>query len=404
MRKLDDWLTAYMAYVEETESALIFHRWVALSLVAGALRKKTWFHFGRTRIYSNLYIVLVADPGVARKTQAISYGSKILAQVPSIVLSADSTTREALMDDIESAASPDQMPDGDTFTHSSLFIVSREFESFIGTKKENSKMITMLTDLYDCEELPVRYRTRHSTSNVIPAVFLHMLAATTPSSITNFLPLSAIGGGLSSRICFPWASDVSKKVPVPEDSTKVRQLGEELAHDLSIIARILGSYSFSKEARREWDNWYNKYDMMNPLRICKDPAFTGWYSRKPTLVIKLAMICTASKTNSQVVQWEEFVRAIAIVEDLERSMGNVFSGVGRSEIAPDVDLVLRIIRERKLISEHALMALVWRDVDKKKFDNVITTAISQGAVKREYTDPNTGKPGIWYKWIAKEVF
>jgi hypothetical protein len=393
-----------MEYVEETESALIFHRWMALSLIAGALRKKTWFHFGRTRIYGNLYVVFVAEPGVARKTQAISYGTRILAQVPSIVTSADSTTREALLDDIESSASPEQMNDGTVFTHSSLYIVSREFESFIGTKKENSRMITLLTDLYDCEELPSRYRTRHSTSNVIPAVFLNMIAATTPSSITNFLPLSAIGGGLSSRVCFPWAGDIAKKVDVPEDSAKVQRLGEELAHDLSIITRILGPYNFSEEARREWKNWYEGYDMMNPRRICRDPAFTGWYSRKPTLIIKLAMICTASRTDNQIVQWTDFLRAMSIVTDLERSMGNVFSGVGRSEIAPDVDLILKVVKERQLISEQVLMTLVWRDVDKRKFDNVISTAISQGAIKRLYQHPETKKPGIWYQWIAKEVY
>ena len=95
---------------------------------------------------------------------------------------------------------------------------------------------------------------------------------------------------------------------------------------------------------------------------------------------------------------------MAIVTDLERSMGNVFSGVGRSEIAPDVDLILKVVKERQLISEQVLMTLIWRDVDKRKFDNVISTAISQGAIKRLYQHPDTKKPGIWYQWIAKEDF
>jgi len=73
-------------------------------------------------------------------------------------------------------------------------------------------MLVLLTDLFDCEELPWKYRTKHSGSNVIPSVFLNLVAATTPDALASALPSTAIGGGLTSRIMFIWADKKYKKV------------------------------------------------------------------------------------------------------------------------------------------------------------------------------------------------
>ena len=151
-RKLDDWIETYFQYTEETESPKIYHRWVALSVIASVLRKKVWLNFGRLRIYPNLYVVLVSEPGVSRKSQAISYGLKLLNGVPDVVTSADSITREALLEDLQKCEIETQLPNGEEFSHCSLSVISREFESFLGQKKENTKMVVLLTDLFDCEE------------------------------------------------------------------------------------------------------------------------------------------------------------------------------------------------------------------------------------------------------------
>ena len=85
MRKLHNWLDAYCEYTTDTESAPIFHKWVGLSMLAGVLRKKVWLSLGRIKIFPNLYVVLVAEPGVSRKSQSISYGVDILNEIPNIV-------------------------------------------------------------------------------------------------------------------------------------------------------------------------------------------------------------------------------------------------------------------------------------------------------------------------------
>ena len=400
MRNLKDWQEGYLEYIDNTESAAIYHTWVGISLVASALRRKVHFDFGRIKLHPNLFVVLVSEPGISRKTQAINFGEDILKEIPGIIISADATTPQALLEDLEGAADEAVMPDNTTYRHCSLTILSGEFESFLGQKKENSKMIVTLTDLYDCKSRPFKYRTKHSGSNIVPHVFLNLMAATTPESLAAVLPSTAIGGGLTSRILFIWAAGKEKKVDVPEITPAMEKMKSLLIQDLSIISRIAGGYTFTKDSRQWWKEYYNTYEERDPNRICKDPAFSGWYSRKPTLLIKIATILAASRMNERFVHIVDFIKALKTIEQAEHSMGKTFGAIGRSTVTAEVEIVKNVIQRYKQISEKKLLQIVWRDVDSDKFDNVMSTLTRSGRVTRGYVGPN-GQKEIWYKYTGE---
>jgi len=396
MRNFDDWLAGYREFTEETESAPILHKWVSLSTIASVLRRKVWLKVGRLKIYPNMYVVLVAEPGVARKTQAINYAVPIVREISGVRLSADAITKEALTQDIAEARDASILPNGDVMEHCSISIVSKEFESFLGQKKENTKMLVLLTDLFDAPD-KWDYRTKNSGQDATVAVCINLLAATTPDSIASSLPTQAIGGGLTSRIMFVWAAGKTKKVtapPVPDAKLKLA-----IIQDLAAISRLSGEYEMSAECFRKWDAWYNAYEEEDPQRIAPDKCFRGWYSRKPLYLQKLALIHTAATTDSNIIEWSAFEAALEDVLEVESYMGRTFSAVGRSEVSPDVDAVMREIQSRKVISEKKLLQLVWRDIDAKKFDNVIETILRTGKVLRKFQGPE-GARGIWYYWAT----
>lgn len=400
-RRLKNWLDSYMKYTEDTESSPMFHKWVGISMVAGCLRKKTWLALGRIKTFPNLYVVLVAEPGVSRKSQAISYGIDILSKLTEVKCSADAITKEALIQDLEASGVDEYIPGcQEIFKHSSLNIISKEFESFLGQRGENTKMLVMLTDLYDSQELPWKYRTKNSGNSTIPSVFINLLGATTPESLASCLPPSAIGGGLTSRIIFVWSPFKTKKVPIPTMNDALLALKEELVIDLTIISRIIGPYEMSDEAKQKWIDWYMAYDETSISRICTDPAFNGWYSRKPMFLQKLAMIFQACETSDRTLSWEFFQRAIDELKLVEQYMAPTFNAVGKSEIATETDLVMQIIKRHQCIDEKQLMQLVWRDIDKSKLDNVLATAIATGQFRRCYTHPTTNEKGIYYTYAG----
>jgi hypothetical protein len=256
-------------------------------------------------------------------------------------------------------------------------------------------MLVILTDLFDCKKKPFRTRTRHSGSNEIPSPYLNLLAATTPESLANSLPSTAVGGGLTSRIIFIWAEGKRRKVDVPEKPPQV--LKDSLVKDLAVISRISGGYNFSKEGREWWRDFYAKFEETDPKRICKDPAFRGWYSRKPLFILKLPTILSASTHDVKIIEPGKLSLSVTYIEEAERAMTKTFSAVGRSAVTADVDMVRQIIQTNKCISENALLQMVWRDIDSRKFDTVIHTIIRSGEVRRHYVGPN-GEKGIYYHW------
>jgi hypothetical protein len=379
----------------ETEPAAIFDAWVGYSVIAASLRRKISLQLGRLTYYPNIYVVLVSEPGVARKTQAIKFGMELLNTIPDIKCSSDSATKEAMTDDIEGSANDELLDSGDTLRHSSLNIISKEFESFLGQKKENTRMLTALTDLFDCPD-DWSSRTRHGTSNKIIRPWVNMLAATTPESLANSLPSSAVGGGLTSRILFIWADKKKKSVAIPAMTEKEVALKGMLEKDLYQISRMKGEYAMTADCRKRWIDWYDTYDEdESGVRVCTDKSFSGWYSRKPTYIIKVAILSAAAESNKLVVEWRHIEKSMSEIGEVEKVMGSAFKAIGRSEISGEVDNVLQIIIKFKCISEKQLMSIVWRDIDNHKFENVIDTLIKTGKVRREYKSPD-GKSEVWY--------
>jgi len=391
----NSWLECYVKLMQETEPAKIFDKWVGYSVIASALRRKVSLQLGRLIYFPNIYVVLVAEPGVARKTQAIKYGVNFLNTIPDIRLSADSSTKEAMTDDMEGSGLDELMVDGTTLRHSSLNIISKEFESFLGQKKENTRMLTALTDLFDCPD-DWSSRTRHGTSNKIINPWVNLLAATTPDSLASSLPSSAVGGGLTSRIMFIWADKKKKSVAIPSMTEEEVKLKERLEKDLYRISRMSGNLNMTAECIKKWTAWYDLFDEdESGNRICKDKSFSGWYSRKPTYIIKIAILRSAAESSSLIIEWRHVEEAIEAIREVEYSMGNAFKAIGKSEISAEVDNVLQIIREAKRISEKILMTRIWRDIDAQKFHNVIETLIKTGKVIRTYKGPNE-ETGVWY--------
>lgn len=397
-RILSNWIDTYMDYVSDTESAKIFHKWVAISTLASVLQKKVKLELGRLKYFPNLYIILVSEPGIAKKSQAISYGTELLKEIDTVHTSASSITREALIEDLEMAVSTCELPSGDMFLHTSYSVISPEFEIFLGQKTDNAKIITLLTDLFDTSDVkPWIYRTKGSGTYELPAVFLNLIGATTPDSLASSLPVAAIGGGLCSRMVYVWADRGEKKNYKPEMGARELDLKAKLIHDLSEIHKICGCYTMSQDCELKWKNWYESFDEQDPSRICQDNKFRLWYSRKPLMIVKVGMIHAASESSTRIVEWRHLQRAIDDIESTEISMAKTFRSIGKSSSATELDQVIETVKKYKYITEEKLMQIFWKDLDDSQFDSIMNTAVRMGMIERKFA---SGSSGVSYRYVG----
>ena len=223
-RLLPNWLKAYLVYTADSESPEVYHRWVGISCIAAVLRRRVFFDMGYFLLYPNMYIVLVGPAGRCKKSTAMRIGKNIFTATPDIEFSADSTTRERFIQDLQMAHKNGE---------SAITVHSTEFASLLSSS--GMDMVVFLTDIFDCPP-DWQHKTKIGGTNKIVGPYLNLLGATTPDWIAKAMPLDTIGIGLTSRIVFVYADTPRVRPWRPVLSEAQNKIRDMLIHDMSLIA------------------------------------------------------------------------------------------------------------------------------------------------------------------------
>lgn len=380
-RRLTDWLESYLEYTFNSEPPELFHTWTAISTIAAALERKCVMYWGTLRFYPNMYIVIVAPSGKARKGTAMGYGKDLLSRL-GIHMAAESITREALVREIlESFNTEIDEDSGEMIHHSSLTIVAPELVVFLGYNQQ--QLMMDLTDWYDCGHGPDgkwTYRTKTQGVDELIGVWVNMIGATTPDLLRSSLSMDAIGGGLTSRIIFVYEEDRGKVVAAPFLTDAERKLGEDLYYDLEQIHMIKGQFKADREFIARWIEWYNSQD---GAPIFKETHLHPYCERRPVHVMKLSMILNACRTDSMIITVGDLNRAITLIERTERKMPRTFSGIGKSPHAEVLSKVMNEIGLAGSITKSELMRKFYHDADDRVMELIIETLRSMGFIDRK---------------------
>lgn len=379
-RKCKDWLDSYMQYTENSEPPKLFHIWTGISTIAAVLQRKCMLNWGHLRFFPNMYIVLVGPPGKVRKGTAMSFGSNLLSKMD-IKISADSVTREALIRNIMEAQ--DTIIDDKTGAmsfHSSLTVYAPELVVFLGYNQQ--QLMMDLTDWFDCGKGADglwTYQTKHQGTDNIVGIWINLIGATTPDLLRSSLSMDAIGGGLTSRIIFVYENEKYKSCPVPFLTPEEEALGEDLYYDLNQIYMLKGQFKPTQNFIELWKEWYVHSDS-NP--IFDDPRLAPYCERRPVHVMKLAMICSASRSDEMKLQRYDLERSIKIMEMTEKNMPATFTGIGKS---PHADVLSKVMNEVGMAGEISLREIqrkFYNDADSRTLSIIIKTLEDMGFLYR----------------------
>lgn len=376
-RLVPDWIDSYMEFVHNTEPPDNYKRWVAISVIAGALQRKCLLEWGSLTFYPNLYIILVGPPGRARKGTAMGPGKSFLEDL-NVPMAAEAITREALIRTVSDASqSTINNETGEVSFHSSLTVFSPELTVFLG--HQNYQLMSDLTDWFDCAR-KWTYRTKGSGTDEIVGMWINLIGATTPDLIRTALPLDAIGGGLTSRMIFIYEQDKGKSVPAPFLSDHEVGLRLKLMNDLERIHNLQGNFTVTKNFVDAWIDWYTEQETKQPF---DDKRFAGYFERRPLHVMKLCMICSASRSDEMKLQLCDLKRAIKFLSDAEVKMPRAFTGVGKDRNADTMAAIMNEVALRKRIVLSELMGMFYHDVDSHTFENMIRTLTTIGYINVE---------------------
>jgi hypothetical protein len=396
-RNLNDWISGFMCYTENSEPPRLFRKWTAISCIASALQRKVKIEWGSNlTFYPNFYIVLVG-PSATGKGTAMNPGLNILREIPSVHMAAQATSLQALIRKLKETNLNDiDLVTGQQSFHASMTIFSKEFTVFLGY--QNRELMSALCDWYDCDPRWV-YETISRSKEEIIGVWVNLIAGTTPDLIRSSLPIESIGGGLTSRIIFVFEEKPEKLVTLPTETAAERELFIDLVHDLEQISLLSGGFRWTSKFMERWDTWCRDQFNNPPFR---DRRFDGYNGRRRGHLMKLAMVHSVSRSKDGllILTEDNLNEAIDTLTEVENKMGMVFKGVGKSDIAELVHQATTFLKMSK-VNEMPLWKFARRfenDMDKATIDRVIAT-LEAAKIVQSISRPGDG---MYIKFIGSD--
>jgi len=366
-RKLDNWLQSYGEYTAENEAPEHFHLWVALGMIAGASRRNVYLQMQHYDVLSNMFIVLVAPAGTARKTTALKIGRNLLKDVPGIHFTTKSSSPAALVKQFSELPEKDQQ---------SLTAISYELGTFFSAN--TADMVDLATDLYDGNPDWDKQTIARGMEKITKPWF-NFLSATTPQWLGDYLTATAVEGGFVSRSLFIYADKRKLSNPRPSPNPKLKELRRLLINDLTHISTLNGEFSFSEDAGQLYDEWY-----LDQRRFPQfpDPRVSGYYERKHIHVLKVAMCLSMSERDDRVIQPRDIETALKLLETIEPGYHRSFSAVGKNLYATDMERVLAQIAAtgKDGLPHGAIVAKNYHSMSGREMADAIEQLQAMGAI------------------------
>lgn len=393
-RKLDDFLAGYLDFTtKNSESPVSYHTWSGMGLISSALERKCSMDWGHTTIYPNQYIILIGPSGRARKGEPIAIAASFMKDIGIQTIS-ESITREALIRRMKDSEKPFSDGKGMMRNQSPITIVAEEIAVFLG--ENNVRLLADMTNWYDSRD-KWTYETKGSGTDSIPGVCANVLGSMAPDWIPLTLPQGAIGGGFTSRIIFVVEHRKGRTIPDPSLIGIDKELRKKLLYDLQVISQMKGLFSFSKEARAAYVDWYKEEERkadQGKVAI-DDPRFSGYNSRRATHIKKIGMALSASRGGDFVIQKPDFDRALAMLKLVESNMIEVFGRIGRSLYSEQTYEIMKFIQSRKEVMRSEVLRTFYRDVDHSVMQGIEDTLHTMRVIQIERDSRGHDSKYIW---------
>jgi len=380
-------------YSEETETPLHFWTWTGLFILSAAVQRKVWIPFGQKKIFPNLYIMIIAPPGFARKSVPLSFAKRILKDLQ-LPLFVDSPSKRAFtkhLDSLSKRSHFSRIVDGVKVSEaqSPLSCVSPELSSFFALDIKG--MVEILTDIYDCPDT-WDYMTAGSGEDKIVAPYVTCLFASTPMWIAGNLPQEAIGGGFTRRCIIAFGDEVKKSISLPPPPNAA--LYKNMTIDLQQICRLGGEVEWTPKGFEIYDEWYG--GLKERIKTVSDERIQPFLSEVHSIAIKVAILAHVARSDELFIDPEDMLLAIGLLEKVIDSAGKAFSSHGRSLSAHDTDRIMSQIATVKITTEAELLRMNYRNTNKTEMAQILDTLAGMDRISRK-VDGKTGKQTIIWK-------
>lgn len=313
------YLDLYTKYVEPYGGSRRFHQWSALSALSAAIGRKAWVDRGAIKhLYPNLFVILVANPGIAKKSTTAGVAMSLLEQTEKglVKMTANKSTPAQLIMDQKDCART-FIHDGKRYVHNSIFAWGNELTTLLADIGGGSIMFDLL-EFYDADDRAYVKKLRKEGTILIDRPCMSLLACTTPYALHADVLKHAAGTGLVSRALFI-VERKSAWVPAHPPVTTPEMIAKkaELVQELNRIGSIVGPYSWSKEGAERFEEFHHECTR----ELERYSTILGHYfARRSDHAVKLAMLFSAADNSKRAIKGGHIELAINLLKDIEQDL------------------------------------------------------------------------------------
>jgi hypothetical protein len=350
--------------------------WSALSLIGAALKNNVYFEIGTYTLYPNMFVVLVAPPGIGKGASMNILEELIMDSKPNQIINtlSDRITAERIIERIADGwSTAPQLKNMQLVLgkpEHSCILFSTELRVLLGASEW---MLEFLEEAWSKKTYD--YQTKNKGNVFIDDMCCSLLAASVPDFLRNVNREAhmVITGGFSSRCLFIYAENPSKDLPFPEPlkkNQKSKALYDNLILDLRDISALRGEFKITTGARLRFENFL----VANRAASSADDseAIANFRARVKAHVLKLAMVFSVSNGNTLVISEFDMLNAIAEINKIIASLSKLFRGAGEGMDASITARVQDFIEKYGRVSKKEILRALHRHMTSETLDRILS--------------------------------
>lgn len=390
-------LQKFCWYLDDLPSPRHFLKWNYYFSVSSILARKVWLtNIDDAPIFANLYLVVVAPPGVGKSLPAIMT-KKMLATLKEIKVIPgtdkidtvnlvnflpDSLTVERLIESLASHVESIKVSDNPKkfYVHSSgTFYIVEELTGLFKTKQED--LIDFLTLGWNGGDF--KRETKSGDRNTITQMCLNLFGCTTTDRLAQGINSNLISQGFTARTIFLYGHKAFHRKPGINPGADQRAAMEEVKKHWRSLGKLVGQVSQPPEVTEWINNWLvNGYSN----KLNKDKKLEDYYGRKDHHLKKMAMVCHFAEKTTMTLEVEDFEIALKELELIEIDMHLALKSLGRNPIHTLAESIKHGLENNGGLSKKKILALYFDGGNADEIQQAIDHKLTIGEFKTHEAD------------------
>lgn len=287
------------------------------------------------KIFPNLFIMLVARPGVG-KSLIVNPVLDLWKACPLLRVGSQTMTYASYIDETK-AALKERTLGGTNFKSSALLLGASEFGSL--TPAYDQSLLTRMADIYDGrEEFDSSTRGGEGIIKLF-APLVHILVGITPKFLGSVVPDTAWQQGFMARFHILYSDEHTKltkeQMFYPQKLiAEKKKLAAEATKKLTKICHFYGEFTWEPDAAEELFLW----NTAGLPPVPTHPKLETYCTRRFVHTIKLCMIVAAASFR-HVINMNDFQIAKKLLLSSEETLADTFVAMNQTAEAEQIDQI-----------------------------------------------------------------